>query len=317
MEAYDEFWTLYNRVGGAIPAMPSNPGFAAVLFSAMYSVTSVAPHNVIKDIFGDEIDVEKLTSRFKLATSKYLDNLEFWTQPTLATLQAYVILYFDSVKNIRRVLELVWTSMRAAYHLRLFQDGQSLGMSVVETELRRRMWWYLLQWDIEVAIVTGAPPIASADEAANTKFPSVLKDSLISNDNPELYNADPSTHTPDQVSGYMIYHASSYEMSILRKKIIRRLHAVVQPSRKDLEDLGIEIFAARKKMAERIKQIPLDTSIPNFWEPEFAKDVDHQLTLNRYSRVMISGLADRTYTLLYQPFLKSTRGQLWNHTRSW
>ncbi|RPA87704.1 hypothetical protein BJ508DRAFT_410436 [Ascobolus immersus RN42] len=316
MEQYDEFWTLHGSIGGgAIPQMPSNPAFVALLFAVLYSVTAVAPADAIKEIFLEDANSAKLMAQFKFAATRYLDDLDFWSQPTITSLQAYLVLNFDSTKDIRRVVQLIWTSMRAAYHLRLFQDGRPMNLGVVEVELRRRLWWYLVHWDVEVAIVTGAPPIASADEACNTGLPSILKDSLISNDNAELYYADPSSYTPGQVAGYMIYHTASFEMGVLRKKIIRRLHAVQQPSKKDLEDLGIEIFTARKEMADKIKQIPLDVSIPNFWEQEFAKDVEHQLTLNRYSRVMISALADRTYTLLYQPFLKSTRGKLWNHTR--
>lgn len=66
-------------------------------------------------------------------------------------------------------------AIRLARKMGLHRDGSSLGLSVFETEMRRRIWWNLVHMDFRTAEVLGTRP--SLDLACgNTKLPLNIED---------------------------------------------------------------------------------------------------------------------------------------------
>lgn len=61
-------------------------------------------------------------------------------------------------------------AVRLARRMGLHRDGSSLGLSPFETEMRRRLWWHIVQVDIRVSDIIGTRPSADLF-SGDTKMP--------------------------------------------------------------------------------------------------------------------------------------------------
>ncbi|KAK2753330.1 hypothetical protein FQN55_003459 [Onygenales sp. PD_40] len=89
---------------------------------------------------------ETLLSRFQFGTKQSLINAKFMRSSDLTILRAFALY----LVTIRRSLDsqslwiLTGTALRIAQRGGLHRDGSHLGLSIFETEMRRRLWWFML-----------------------------------------------------------------------------------------------------------------------------------------------------------------------------
>ncbi|KAK2808467.1 hypothetical protein FQN50_004675 [Emmonsiellopsis sp. PD_5] len=119
-------------------------GTEAFMF-AMYtcSVTSLSEDECQSQLGEPK---ETLLSRFQFGTKQSLINAKFMRSPNLTILRAFALY----LVTVRRSLDsqtlwiLTGTALRIAQRVGLHRDGSHLGLSIFETEMRRRLWWFML-----------------------------------------------------------------------------------------------------------------------------------------------------------------------------
>ncbi|KAL5116389.1 hypothetical protein ACEQ8H_005737 [Pleosporales sp. CAS-2024a] len=120
-----------------------------------------------------------MLSRYTAATEAALSRAKFMATTSLVVLQALVI-HIYAVRDIyepRAVWTLTGIAIRIAQILALDRDGSSLGLSLFDTEIRRRLWWQLKSHDFRAAELCGLAKFRDIDTGAeSTKWPSNLDD---------------------------------------------------------------------------------------------------------------------------------------------
>ncbi|OJD23947.1 hypothetical protein ACJ73_04699 [Blastomyces percursus] len=99
-----------------------------------------------------------LLTRYRFATKQALINAGFMRSSDLTIVEAFV-LYLISIRRACNH-QILWIYsgilLRMAQRIGLHRDGSALGLSVFETEMRRRLWWQIISLDIYSAELSGA-----------------------------------------------------------------------------------------------------------------------------------------------------------------
>jgi hypothetical protein len=142
----------------------------------MYSAAlmSVTPEDVVKT-FGETKD--KLLARCRRGTHQALINAGILRTSDIIVLQAF-ILFLLSVRlvyNPHSLWSLSGIAIRIAQRIGLHRDGSHLGLSVFETEMRRRLWWQVIMVDSTIGHMSGS--ISSLLPVTDTNPPLNVNDS--------------------------------------------------------------------------------------------------------------------------------------------
>lgn len=143
----------------------------AIYFSSLTALTESAVLNMLG------YSKRKALANFKRGLEHYLAQANFLESPNLTVLQA-LTLFLRSMRahnTGRSVWLLNGLVLRAAQSIGLHRDGTTLGLSVFETELRRRLWWSIISADLRAAEDHGII-ISSIDPTVNIEPPSNVDD---------------------------------------------------------------------------------------------------------------------------------------------
>ncbi|KKZ64785.1 hypothetical protein EMCG_09326 [[Emmonsia] crescens] len=98
-----------------------------------------------------------LLARYRFATKQALINVGFMRSLDLAVVGAFV-LYLISIRRVCNH-QILWIYsgilLRIAQRIGLHRDGSRIGLSVFETEIRRRLWWQIISLDIFFSELSG------------------------------------------------------------------------------------------------------------------------------------------------------------------
>ncbi|KIW62766.1 hypothetical protein PV04_10900 [Phialophora macrospora] len=99
-----------------------------------------------------------LLARYRHATRKALARARFVSTSELVVLQALSIYLFSMRENYdpRTNWTLAGIAIRVAQGMGLHRDGTGLGLSVFETEMRRRLWWQIVVLEGRSAELSGS-----------------------------------------------------------------------------------------------------------------------------------------------------------------
>ncbi|KAH8152507.1 uncharacterized protein LAJ45_03347 [Morchella importuna] len=310
-EDYQHFWGWYPDNQHQFPdsKLTENPTFLPLLMAVLYAGAISMSSKTINKLTGGE-----------------------WTKETLSSR-----LYAATMKEPLTSCSFVGMAMRVAQSMGLHRDGSLFELSEVECEVRRRVWWHIMYLDVQGAIATGLPPLGgSGDDLYDTKMVSELRDEYIG-----LAPGAPDPVTPMtphnsrcqefhkekidiRSSPAMILAVGRYESTILLRKIITRLFAIRGSKRSDLMEMGKMIYELKMSLEKKISRIPA-RGIPEMGftppvgskgEPEVPNEVERAVVFNSWARIMLSLLSDRAFGVLYQPFLKSAKSNMWKHARN-
>ncbi|KAF4869846.1 C6 transcription factor asaR [Colletotrichum siamense] len=126
--------------------------------------------------------------QFKKGLEQALSHANFLERPTIVLLKALGI-YLVGLRlynHGRCVWTLYGLAIRAAQSIGLHRDGQNLGLSPFETEIRRRLWWYFIVRDGKTAEDYGLQSTSSLNLVAEAEPPRNLDDGDIYRDMEEL-----------------------------------------------------------------------------------------------------------------------------------
>ncbi|MCJ1249200.1 hypothetical protein MMC30_006423 [Trapelia coarctata] len=129
---------------------------SALMFAIYFSAVSSLTEMECTDLFGET--KPSLLTKYHLGTQKALIEARFLQCSDLAVLQAFV-LYLLAVRpyhDHRSQWTLVGLSIRIGQRMGLHRDGESLGISFFETEIRRRVWWQIAQLDAVSGELSGS-----------------------------------------------------------------------------------------------------------------------------------------------------------------
>jgi hypothetical protein len=100
--------------------------------------------------------------------------------PTLDTLVAALIVQSGLGREDLyklRTAQIVGTCIRAAQQLGLHREASRKGLGAVNSELGRRIWWHLVELDIQSAVVAGTElQAARAEGSSDTRMPAEFLD---------------------------------------------------------------------------------------------------------------------------------------------
>lgn len=163
-----------------IMAAVYNPGKApksieVLLFAIYYAaVTSLSSEECLA-LAGESQDI--LAKRFRYGLEQALVRAHFLVTEEIVVLQAFIIFLvcLRRFEDPRVIWSLCGVACRIAITLGLHCDGSHLGISPLETEIRRRTWWQILILDIRSSEDHGSDPVI-IQHSFDTRFPLNIED---------------------------------------------------------------------------------------------------------------------------------------------
>lgn len=161
----------------------------SVVFSIYFAAaTSLKPSECLHYLGEEHTTVRQ---RMRFAVQQALARVEFLTTRNLAVLQAMVL--FLTCLRQPEDADFVWTmsavALRLARGLGLHRDGTQFRLSPFESEMRRRLWWYIYLLDIQIceyhAISSGID-----EDSVDTGLPSNIDDAEISPESKEVSSTE-------------------------------------------------------------------------------------------------------------------------------
>ncbi|CAJ2509266.1 Uu.00g142920.m01.CDS01 [Anthostomella pinea] len=157
----------------------ANVGNVPVAYQALlFAVYGMAVFSLSDDECHRMLDTsrENALQRFNKGTKLSLVRLNFLKNHDMTSLQA-LVLFLSSLQG-RNDPHAGWilsgTIVRIAQKMGYHRDGTHLGLSPFETELRRRLWWYIVTQDAQHAIASGSNHMLSQNW--DTRMPQNVND---------------------------------------------------------------------------------------------------------------------------------------------
>jgi hypothetical protein len=207
---------------------------------------------------------------------------------TLKAIQVYCLVLLS--REVNHVgADLVWISVgslvRIAMQMGLHQDPDLLGqMDIEEKELRRRLWYTILEMNAHSAIDSGMSPMITDDDY-NTRPPSTRDQTT------EVDGQDASALTKCSFQPLL---AKSIPLRLRITRIINSMQE--EPSYDKVLELGNELAAASSEAAKAISESPST----NTFGSSFCTHI-----LRRFS-----------LCLHYRPAVKAKTNPLYSHSRN-
>ncbi|KAL3476683.1 fungal-specific transcription factor domain-containing protein [Aspergillus californicus] len=146
-----------------------------LLFAIYYgSVASMSPEGCILQL---ETERRFLLKQFQTGVEHLLSRLSLLEAKDMTVLQAFAIYLITGRCDEQGpdVYALVGLAVGMALKMGLNKDGEAVGLSPFEVEMRRRLWWQLFILDIRVAEDRGSDPCI-LESSFNTRLPSNISD---------------------------------------------------------------------------------------------------------------------------------------------
>ncbi|PQE16872.1 C6 transcription factor protein [Rutstroemia sp. NJR-2017a BBW] len=172
--------TFWSQLTGAIREPHDTPkSLEAIIFSFYLVVYRSLEEDECLSLLGEQKST--IFPRYKLAAHQALIKANFLNTSSLMTLQAF-LLYLMGVRGNNQsdsLYILSGVAVRLARRMGLHRDGQSLGLSPFETEMRRRLWWLIVNIDCRTSEFSGMKPSGDLF-LSDTKVPLNIDDEQLS-----------------------------------------------------------------------------------------------------------------------------------------
>lgn len=228
----------------------------ALLFSVYFAaVSSMTPEQCLIQLGEDHAVVVK---RYRFAVEQALARAGFFHTHKLLVLQA-AVLFLTCACNPKDT-QFVWTMIavvtRLGLGLGLHRDGTHFGLSPYETEMRRRVWWYIYLLDVQSCeFQATSPQIREGDY--DTRLPLNINDEDLS---------PHSVDTPQERIGFteMTLTLVRCEILISRRKSMQMTCLGPDGPNVLFKNRNLAIDESKRLLDERYLQF-CDLSIPIHW----------------------------------------------------
>lgn len=263
-------------------------GVEALLFSVYFAAISSLPPDGCLSLTGETEAV--LSSRYRRAAERALATANFLVSEELVVMQAFVcfMLTLRRHEDPRVLWTLTGLLVRMAVTLGLHRDGSQFDLSPFSAEVRRRLWWQIVNLDIRLAEDHGSD-VTILELASDTKFPLNLHDR-------DFHPDMPSTAIDAEGVTEMTFSLIRFQVSTLS----RRLSYVPPPSRNKPQDPA-RIIPLQEK--ERLIQ-EFDHSI----QMKYLRYCDVSNTMHWVISTMCRLVVCKMWLTIYQPFQRLDGG---------
>ncbi|KGO62951.1 Transcription factor, fungi [Penicillium expansum] len=228
----------------------------ALIFSVYFAaVSSMTPEECLIQLGEDHAIVVK---RYRFAVEQALARAGFFHTHKLLVLQA-AVLFLTCACNPEDT-QFVWTMIavvtRLGLGLGLHRDGTHFGLSPYETEMRRRVWWYIYLLDVQTCeLEATSPQIREGDY--DTRLPLNINDNDLS---------PHSVETPPERIGFtqMTLTLVRCEILISRRKSMQMTCPGPNGPNILFKNRNLAIEKSKRLLEERYLQF-CDLSIPIHW----------------------------------------------------
>lgn len=230
----------------------------AVVFAIYFAaITSMDPTQCLKDLGQDH---SSLIQHYRFATQQALARANFMQSQSLPLLQAATLF----LTCLRRPgdADFVWAMtaavVRMAQGLGIHRDGTHFGLSALETEMRRRLWWAIYLLDSQSSEFRGmGPQISEGGSSYDTRFLLNVGDTDLSS---ELESGRVQQQPPEERVGFTeaTFCLVRCEMTVLYRQA--HLSPEASPLGERLHRLG----QVHSRLQERYLRF-CDTSVPIHW----------------------------------------------------
>ncbi|ATY65653.1 fungal specific transcription factor domain [Cordyceps militaris] len=150
--------------------------YQALIFSIMSMATLSLEESEVIQMLG--MTREKALQTFNAGAKAALIRFNYLKNYNMTSLQALMIYLFSLESRIDTHSAWVMsaTAVRLAQKMGYHHDGEKLGMTPYETEMRRRIWWQLYMHDFKLGMFSGLSQQSSFNMKWDTKVPSNLND---------------------------------------------------------------------------------------------------------------------------------------------
>ena len=160
------------------PQLPSLSVEMEALVLCIYyvAITSLDPAEVHSMLLADK---QNLVRHYRHAAEQALAKVDVLRTSSLAVLQALVLFLFVDPSNDRDQSQICWAmtsvAIRIAQAMKLDQDGSQLNLNSFESEIRRRVWWFIVALDWRSAEGSG-DDLMIHQGSFSTRMPSNIND---------------------------------------------------------------------------------------------------------------------------------------------
>ncbi|KAL1602690.1 hypothetical protein SLS60_006110 [Paraconiothyrium brasiliense] len=293
----------------------SEAGFVALLWGVMYagaiaaSGTPLAASTQVPDtlVFRDSL-YSAFTSAMKASN--------FPETPSMDSLVAALVVQSglgrEDIYQLRTA-QIISTCIRAAQQLGLHREASRKGLGSVKSELGRRIWWHLVDLDIQSAVAAGTElQAARVEGSSDTRMPVEFLDDQ---------NVLAGENTPKS-SAFLLFALGRAEIASAMRHIVVRAYDRQKPSQRDLIELNDMLSSLNSRIRAISARLPakgvpekgLVSSFqanvgPATHNTLYRDDAGTTTVFNFWARSVLHMLYLRALILLQKRFLHDFTGQ--------
>jgi hypothetical protein len=156
LSEYEAFWASMNSSGSLITPWPSLD-FVPLLYALCYAGSLSCPADTFEAQFA-QVSRQELSKRLREKVTLSLSIVSFPHTPKLSYLIAYLLGNTVPVGDPRPEEACLSLMLRVALTLGLHRQSTQPQFSGRQDDIRRRVWWHIIELDATIAIGTGLAP---------------------------------------------------------------------------------------------------------------------------------------------------------------
>ncbi|KAF2475444.1 uncharacterized protein BDR25DRAFT_301108 [Lindgomyces ingoldianus] len=159
-----------------------SPSSEVLLFAIWFATITTMPAEECLKLHKEEKST--LLKKYRYALEQALAQAGWMTTQEVVVLQALILFIVCTPWNNTRSTWMVsGIALSVAQAMGMHSDSSSFSLGAIETEVRRRVWWYLCQLDIRISEDCGLEPHVPL--AMDTRYPLHINDSDLNEGNTE------------------------------------------------------------------------------------------------------------------------------------
>lgn len=159
---------------------------------------------------------ETMLSTYAIKLEQSLAKSRFLADPTIATVQALTLYLVCGQRFLEQ--SYIWSLMailvRISIKLKLNRDPETQGLSFLDSEFRRRLWWHICTLDARVAEVNGTDPLIY-ERQCTARFPLSIQDADFESIQDVEARRNSQVHASDTFCNLLRFEITYYMRTVL------------------------------------------------------------------------------------------------------
>ncbi|OQU94074.1 Fungal specific transcription factor domain-containing protein isoform 2 [Cladophialophora immunda] len=224
-----------------------------------------------------------MLARYRTIARQALMNAGFPHTSSVMTLRAFSLFLIGVRTSLRHDTQYILSgvAVRLALKMGLHRDGESLGLSLFETEMRRRLWWHIVHIDFRAADMLGMRPCRDLS-IGDTKVPLNVED--------EEFGPD-MVEPPLERGGI-----TSIVLCLVRCDIIEFLRKLAPPLSN-----GVHWDTLTSPDITTAKKDGVISQMEDLWERKYLRYCDPSNPLHTFASIMMRSCICKMKLLAHSP----------------